>query len=346
MAKIGRNDPCPCGSGKKYKKCCLPKEELARNTRSRQSITEKAPPSISPNIRSTIDQNTRDNLTREKKTSLFSRFATQSITKDEVDLMDSQVIMQRLRCLGIPFKRDAFTSLVSKCFTIDDVVEAWEKIYVFNTEGQNDDFIFLAAWVLWDRIAPQTPNAEKIEELIEKAYDRELVPRCEQWLDAWKLLKDRSPSRVKSIQDVYPGGWIDLETWCIDLVTDLLDAAGEGHPRFYKHRLRFCKEFLARYPESRTHVLEAMNLGLVESYFRVGNEVEGDRAFQALTTKDPGNARLFMRWGDMYWFDIVPGEAHESKGRARELYQIAIRTDSQKHLKDELDERFAEMEDE
>ncbi len=24
--KIGRNEPCPCGSGKKYKKCCLDKE--------------------------------------------------------------------------------------------------------------------------------------------------------------------------------------------------------------------------------------------------------------------------------------------------------------------------------
>jgi|LSQX01.2.fsa_nt_gb hypothetical protein len=23
MRKIGRNEPCPCGSGKKYKKCCL-----------------------------------------------------------------------------------------------------------------------------------------------------------------------------------------------------------------------------------------------------------------------------------------------------------------------------------
>ena len=22
-AKVGRNDPCPCGSGKKYKKCCI-----------------------------------------------------------------------------------------------------------------------------------------------------------------------------------------------------------------------------------------------------------------------------------------------------------------------------------
>ena len=26
MAKISRNDPCPCGSGKKFKKCCLGKE--------------------------------------------------------------------------------------------------------------------------------------------------------------------------------------------------------------------------------------------------------------------------------------------------------------------------------
>ena len=25
----GRNDPCPCGSGKKYKKCCLGKSVFA-----------------------------------------------------------------------------------------------------------------------------------------------------------------------------------------------------------------------------------------------------------------------------------------------------------------------------
>lgn len=24
--KIGRNEPCPCGSGKKFKKCCIMKE--------------------------------------------------------------------------------------------------------------------------------------------------------------------------------------------------------------------------------------------------------------------------------------------------------------------------------
>jgi tetratricopeptide (TPR) repeat protein len=29
MAKIGRNDLCPCGSGKKYKRCCLANDEAA-----------------------------------------------------------------------------------------------------------------------------------------------------------------------------------------------------------------------------------------------------------------------------------------------------------------------------
>jgi tetratricopeptide (TPR) repeat protein len=29
MAKTGRNDPCPCGSGKKYKRCCVEKDETA-----------------------------------------------------------------------------------------------------------------------------------------------------------------------------------------------------------------------------------------------------------------------------------------------------------------------------
>ncbi len=29
MAAVGRNDPCPCGSGKKHKRCCLPREQAA-----------------------------------------------------------------------------------------------------------------------------------------------------------------------------------------------------------------------------------------------------------------------------------------------------------------------------
>jgi tetratricopeptide (TPR) repeat protein len=47
MAKPGRNDPCPCGSGNKYKKCCLAKDEAASKVRlgsakTRQELTEDA----------------------------------------------------------------------------------------------------------------------------------------------------------------------------------------------------------------------------------------------------------------------------------------------------------------
>lgn len=33
VATIGRNDPCPCQSGKKYKKCCLPAHEARAQER-------------------------------------------------------------------------------------------------------------------------------------------------------------------------------------------------------------------------------------------------------------------------------------------------------------------------
>jgi hypothetical protein len=46
LSKISRNDPCPCGSGKKYKKCCLSKNEavnfeLARVRNSWESLNNK-----------------------------------------------------------------------------------------------------------------------------------------------------------------------------------------------------------------------------------------------------------------------------------------------------------------
>ena len=31
LKNTGRNDPCPCGSGKKYKKCHLPEDEAKRH---------------------------------------------------------------------------------------------------------------------------------------------------------------------------------------------------------------------------------------------------------------------------------------------------------------------------
>lgn len=40
MSEVGRNDPCPCGSGKKYKKCCALKTTLERRVVSKVDSVE------------------------------------------------------------------------------------------------------------------------------------------------------------------------------------------------------------------------------------------------------------------------------------------------------------------
>jgi tetratricopeptide (TPR) repeat protein len=43
MPKIARNAPCPCGSGKKYKRCCLKKIEDQQAAARRAAATAKPP---------------------------------------------------------------------------------------------------------------------------------------------------------------------------------------------------------------------------------------------------------------------------------------------------------------
>jgi tetratricopeptide (TPR) repeat protein len=56
MAKTGRNDPCPCGSGKKYKQCCLAKDEAAASAA--RAAQAAAPPTRRPRLVSSfLDSN-------------------------------------------------------------------------------------------------------------------------------------------------------------------------------------------------------------------------------------------------------------------------------------------------
>jgi len=47
MTSLGRNEPCHCGSGRKYKQCCLDKDEKAGRV-ARAKAAAKAPPPPAP----------------------------------------------------------------------------------------------------------------------------------------------------------------------------------------------------------------------------------------------------------------------------------------------------------
>jgi hypothetical protein len=42
---LGRNDPCHCGSGRKYKVCCLDKDEAAAREARQKALSEAPAPS-------------------------------------------------------------------------------------------------------------------------------------------------------------------------------------------------------------------------------------------------------------------------------------------------------------
>jgi|GEM_PF-6011742 len=72
--EVGRNDPCPCGSGKKYKYCCLRKEEEKRakeRSREQKSRQEESSEANSDENSADVDPKKEN---REELDRLFTKF--------------------------------------------------------------------------------------------------------------------------------------------------------------------------------------------------------------------------------------------------------------------------------
>jgi len=106
---IGRNDPCHCGSGKKYKKCCLEKDEEARRKEAAPPSAPITAPRTKPATQSREEQpkpppdphieawNAR--YEEFEKSDYEARIALFNRTLDEVELMDAEMAFEMLEKL-------------------------------------------------------------------------------------------------------------------------------------------------------------------------------------------------------------------------------------------------------
>jgi len=76
MTKIGRNDPCRCGSGKKYKRCCMLVEDAEAAERARAAAEREA---------SRVLENASFNARRRA-------YATLATELDELDQLSNRAI--------------------------------------------------------------------------------------------------------------------------------------------------------------------------------------------------------------------------------------------------------------
>ena len=181
----GRNDPCPCGSGKKYKKCCLAKEKEAKRATqakpaapaepapltAKQSDAPKPPPD--PRIEAC---NTRWSEFKaadyEGKLDLFAR------TLDDLELMDGEMAFDMLNQLfGETIRhgeRERFDALVESLRDRRPEVYAGEAHYCLE-------------WRITNALAAGRPE-------IIPALARALAPLAGKEIDTFNRVRASSPS--------------------------------------------------------------------------------------------------------------------------------------------------------
>jgi tetratricopeptide (TPR) repeat protein len=120
MDKTGRNDPCPCGSGKKYKKCCLPMHEADE----RQQLAEQ--------------QAERDQRAAAHRASLReARAAMLADVEDDADELDaaSNAAVDLVRAGKLDEAERAARDLLKR---FPDVHDGWDRLgMVYEARGDN-----------------------------------------------------------------------------------------------------------------------------------------------------------------------------------------------------------------
>lgn len=296
MGKIGRNAHCPCGSGKKFKKCCLEKmKELDK------------PKAIKPSSQEIM----------------ASTWDIESVRS-----LETEQIIEKLRDIGVDFSKEKFFDEVKNFYSVGELVENWENTYSIADEDFEDDFIWRAAEVLWERLAPHVINSEQMDEKIQEGYKllekNNFVEACILWLTVWEQLKERFSPGMKSIDeaDRIFKGMEPLFNWCQDLEEELGNA-GREEISFNEKRLKYCREFCCFFPQSDRLVIENMKRAEAESYFALGRIEEGEAAFKALIEEFPESPWGYIGWADMYWLwrnEEVPLDFE----KAEKIYREAL----------------------
>ena len=116
MAKPGRNDPCPCGSGKKYKACCLTTDEAVE----REGLVEAQ-----------AARDGRAAAKRQEARELKAAFAARLSGADEADVYEdeldaaSNAVVRLVRAAKLDEAEAAARDLLAR---FPDVHDGWDRL--------------------------------------------------------------------------------------------------------------------------------------------------------------------------------------------------------------------------
>lgn len=196
-----------------------------------------------------------------------------------------------------------------------------------SAEGPGDVQVWTTLVVLWERWAPDEPSFESLDARMQLGYDAtSCAERCEIWLGVWRdtlRLADRFGFVTLDGLDERFGGLQCFFNWVQDLELELGNAGVENET-FHLERIRYCEEFLSRFPDEGPDIVENFRRALAEAHFETGREAAGERLFQEWLAADPTWGWGWIGWCDAYGLFASARKATADYPRAEEILLKAL----------------------
>ncbi len=358
MDKIGRNEPCPCGSGKKYKKCCLGQETPAKAPligaeRARIHVTSPTDSRLTPLAGMTpyvIAKLFEDSELFAQMQRLEPEKARGFWTPRKVAALSTEEILAQLRTLAVDASREAYLALAEGQTSAWAISQQWRAAIARPLSRHADDFLGLAACELWKRYCPDRPSIEMLDDQMQEGYrlvrEGQWTRACEIWWVVWRTIRSRlrlEMSTTWQAAAVFDGTQC-LFNWVQDFALELHNAA-LAERRYAGIGVQLCEEVLAHFSEEDDLFLKNFRADLGEFHFLAGEQAEGERVLLALIRDQPDRAAGYVRLADLLGYGPAPERQPINRKRARELLEQALARPVTDAADYDLERRLAELQE-
>ncbi|WP_255191925.1 tetratricopeptide repeat protein [Natronobeatus ordinarius] len=267
----------------------------------------------------------------------------------DVEALSTDEIVEKLAEHGIETSETAFRNRTEDLSSATTLSEQWEAEYEVDATGYDQDFIWMAAEVLWERWAPDVPNKERIYEFVQEGRDlREKENRaeaCDQWLTAWEYIVAVTPDEITTIDeaDRKLPSFLSLEAFIRSLDSDLATAAQED-PAYHEHRLEFCREVCEQFPDAPDEFLLDFRHFVADSLAELDRTNESRAELGLLIEEYPEDPWAYKKLADSYWLEDPDELTREEMERTAELYRAALDADGPLEGASIVAERCGEVE--
>ena len=300
LASVGRNSPCPCGSGKKYKKCCLEADTSAKANaeaiyRQENAALQATAGDAGLGIHPYAIAKMVNNPSPELLSGLSPREVAALMDKwpiAKVAQLDTDEIVSRLGKLGIDGHQATFVELTGGRTSAWSIGKTWmESLSVPSGKGDLD-FICLAACELWKRYCPERPSMEMLDDWVTEGYDlsqaRKHVEAVEIWLRVWEHVRPRIEPHMTTFDAAdavfqvsqFFGNWIQ------DFTMDIRNAVIDDQ-KYAEIGIRVIHEVLSQFVDEALNTVLNFRCELGGILFQADRSEEGVAALEAIIREHP-----------------------------------------------------------